>query len=202
MLEASLRKARLPPEFYLRSALRLGQALLGVRIVHRVSTTDIRVGRIVETEAYAGPSDAACHARVGPTRRNRALFGPPGHAYVFFIYGQHECFNVVCHRPGAGHAVLIRAVEPLFGIHASRRTDGPGRLTRALGLTRALDGMSLQSESLFLAARAAPVRGVARSPRVGVAYAGAIAEAPWRFFLRPSPYVSKPPKSAIGLGVG
>jgi DNA-3-methyladenine glycosylase len=155
------------------------------------------VVRIVETEAYRGPSDAACHARVGLTKRTRALLGPHGHAYVFLVYGMHECFNVVCLGEGSGHAVLVRAGEPVSGVTA--RCDGPGRLAKAMGITRADDGRDLTKPPLYLCARPKGRVDIGVSARVGVAYAGAVAEKEWRFFDRGSACVSKPPRSAIGL---
>jgi DNA-3-methyladenine glycosylase len=187
---------RLPRGFYARDALVLARALIGTYLVHGE-----RVARIVETEAYRGPKDLACHARAGQTRRTRTLFGPPGHAYVFLVYGMHECFNVVCFGEGKGHAVLVRAVEPVRGIDEGARTDGPGRLSRALGLTRAHDAADLvEGSALTLAPRTARPR-VEVSARVGVAYAGAIAEAPWRFFDAASEHVSRPSPRAVGLGL-
>lgn len=159
----------------------------------------MRALRIVETEAYRGPSDAACHARAGLTRRTRSLMGPAGHAYVFLVYGMHECFNVVCLGQGKGHAVLIRAGEAEIGVEAGVRTDGPGRVARALGITRRDDGRDLTARALFVSAREQKVK-IARGPRVGVAYAGAVAERPWRFYDAASRCVSRPPRGAIGLG--
>jgi DNA-3-methyladenine glycosylase len=185
-------------EFYARDALVVARELVGAYVVAARGGT-VRAVRIVETEAYRGPSDAACHARAGLTRRTRSLLGAPGHAYVFLVYGMHECFNVVCLREGSGHAVLIRAGEAEAGIDRRVRTDGPGRVARALGVTRADDGKDLTGAALFVSARLAKVR-TARGPRVGVAYAGAVAEKPWRFYDAVSRYVSRPPKSAIGLG--
>lgn len=156
------------------------------------------MARIVETEAYRGPKDLACHARSGLTKRTRTLYGPPGHAYVFFIYGMHDCFNVVCFAEGKGHAVLIRAVEPISGIAPDAGTAGPGRLTRALGITRADDAHDLvEGRRIFLAARDRRPRIVV-TPRVGVAYSGEWADRPWRFFDGRSRCVSKPAAKAIG----
>ncbi|AKV02493.1 DNA-3-methyladenine glycosylase II [Labilithrix luteola] len=161
----------------------------------------VRVVRIVETEAYRGPKDLASHARAGLTKRTRTLLGPHGHAYVYLIYGMYDCFNVVCFGEGTGHAVLVRAGEPVLGIASDIRTDGPGRLARALGLTRAHDAVDLvESNSVYLLPRSKrPKVGV--SARVGVAYAGEIAEAPWRFFDAESRFVSRPPAKSIGLGL-
>lgn len=185
--------SRLARSFFARDALVVARALVGVRIVHGE-----RVARIVETEAYRGPTDLACHARAGLTKRTRALFGAPGTAYVFFVYGMHECFNVVCKAQGAGHAVLVRAADILHG--TKERADGPARFTRAMKLGRQHDGASLVGDGVHLLARTERVR-VATSARVGVAYAGKWADEPWRFFDAASACVSKPPKSSIGRGV-
>ena len=185
---------RLPRSFFERDALVVARALVGTRIVHRDDDVT-RAARIVETEAYRGPKDLACHARAGLTRRTRTLFGAPGTAYVFFVYGMHECFNVVCKAEGSGHAVLVRAAEILEG--ASDRADGPGRFARAMRLSRAYDGASLLEDRVHLLPRDRRVR-VATSARVGVAYAGEWADEPYRFFDQDSAHVSKPPKSSIG----
>jgi DNA-3-methyladenine glycosylase len=187
--------ARLAPSFYARDALTVARALVGTYLVVRE-----RAVRIVETEAYRGPKDLACHARAGVTKRTRTLYGPPGRAYVFLIYGMYDCFNVVCFGEGEGHAVLIRAGEPVRGIAEGARTDGPGRLTRALGITRALDAADLVTGvGLSLAPRARRTKIVV-TPRVGVAYAGEWAERPWRFVDADSKHVSRPPARSIGLG--
>lgn len=183
-------------DFYMRDARVVARALIGTYLVH-----GDRVGRIVETEAYRGPKDLACHAKVGITKRTRTLYGPPGHAYVFLIYGMYECFNVVCFGEGKGHAVLIRGIEPVSGIADGIRTDGPGRLARALAITRAHDAVDLvEGRVLSIGPRTRRPR-IAVSARVGVAYAGEIAEAPWRFFDAESKHVSRPPPRSIGLGV-
>ena len=193
-----MRFSPLGREFFERDALRLARDLIGAYVVVRRRRI-VRAVRIVETEAYRGPADAACHARTGPTRRNRSLFGRPGHAYVFLVYGMHRCFNVVCCGEGRGHAVLIRAGEPALGIVEGVRTDGPGRVARALGLTLKDDGLDLTGGAIFVSAREGTVR-IGRGPRVGVAYAGKDAERPWRFFDSKSRHVSRPPLGAIGLG--
>ena len=181
----------LPRSFYQRDALVLARALIGARLV-----VGDRVTRIVETEAYRGPKDLACHARVGITKRTRTLYGPPGHAYVYLIYGMHDCFNVVCFAEGKGHAVLVRAVEPVTNVKGA--TAGPGRLTRALGLSRADDTADLVTgPRVTIAARERRPR-IAVTARVGVAYAGEWADRPWRFLDAESSFVSKPPAKAIG----
>jgi DNA-3-methyladenine glycosylase len=214
---AALAFAPIGHAFFARDALLVARDLVGAYLVVARPTfrrkipsgapgeiarrQGIRAVRIVETEAYRGPTDGASHARAGLTRRTRSLFGPPGHAYVFLIYGMHDCFNVVCLSEGTGHAVLIRAGEPTLGIEAEERTDGPGRVARALGLSREDDGRDLTGPELFVAPRLARVK-IARGPRVGVAYAGAIAEKPWRFYDAKSRHVSRPSPSTIGLGIG
>jgi DNA-3-methyladenine glycosylase len=185
----------LPRAFFARDAVALARALVGTYLVH-----GRRVARIVETEAYRGPRDLACHARAGLTKRTRSLLGEPGHAYVFFIYGMHDCFNVVGGAPGKGHAVLVRGGEPVLGIADGVRLDGPGRFARGLGITRALDGRDLVSPALHVAPRTRrPRLGV--TARVGVAYAGEWADRPWRFFDRDSAHVSRPSARFIGRPV-
>ena len=187
----------LPRAFYERDARLVARALVGTHLVH-----GDRVARIVETEAYRGPTDLACHARVGITKRTRTLYGPPGRAYVFLIYGMYDCFNVVCFGEGKGHAVLVRGVEPVSGIPEGVRTDGPGRLARALGITRAHDTADLVEGGVIAVLPRTKRPRIAVSARVGVAYAGAIAEAPWRFYDATSPHVSRPAPRTIGLGLG
>jgi DNA-3-methyladenine glycosylase len=190
----------LPRDFFERDALVLARALLGTRLVVRGREPhEERVARIVETEAYRGPKDLACHARAGVTKRTRTLYGPPGHAYVFLIYGMYDCFNVVSFAEGKGHAVLVRAVEPISGIpDGVKSTAGPGRLTRALAISRRDDALDLVAgERIFIAPRDRRPR-VAVTPRVGVAYAGEWADRPWRFFDRDSEHVSRPPARSIG----
>ena len=157
-------------------------------------------GVIVETEAY-DREDAASHSFRGPTPRNASMFGPPGHAYVYRSYGIHWCLNVVCREAGHGAGVLIRALEPTAGLAAMRERrgldaarllcSGPGRLCQALGVTRALDGLPLDTPPfrLLAATATAPAPGVLRGPRIGVTRA---AEVPWRFGLAGSGFVSRP----------
>jgi DNA-3-methyladenine glycosylase len=148
------------------------------------------VGRIVETEAYMGPADLAAHSSRGRTERTEVMFGPPGHAYVYFIYGFWNCMNVVTSPRGVPHAVLLRALEPVA--HLRDKTWGPGLLCRAMRIDRALNGADLCGGELWLERPrdlTAPSR-IARSPRIGVDYAGRWAKRPWRFFDRASPYVS------------
>jgi DNA-3-methyladenine glycosylase len=198
---AALRLERLGRSWYARDALVIARALIGCFVVHEDdgAAGKRRVSRIVETEAYRGPKDLASHSRAGLTKRTRALFGEEGHAYVFFIYGMHECFNVTCAGAGRGHAVLVRGGEPTEGFDEHARLDGPGRFARAMGLSRALDGADLTHGALYLCGRTRRPR-IAITPRVGVAYAGHWADRPWRFYDPSSPHVSKPPKKSIGRG--
>lgn len=180
---------RLPRSFFERDTARVARDLLGLWIVRRLDGA-FRVGRIVETEAYLGPHDRASHSSRGLTPRNRSMFGPPGHAYVYLIYGLHHCLNVVTEPAGHGAAVLLRALEPVLGLTGNPR--GPGLLCRALGVDRSLDGADLQGDSLFLAEPddSAPFH-VVRSRRIGVDYAGAWARRLLRFHIRRNPWVSR-----------
>ena len=150
-----------------------------------------REGRIVETEAYRGPEDLAAHSSRGRTPRTEVMFGPAGHAYVYFIYGFWNCLNVVTEAQGVPHAVLLRALEPVTGIED--RTWGPGLLCRAMHIDRSLNGADLCGDVLWLerppASSRRPPR-IARSKRIGVDYAGEWARRPWRFYDRDSRYVS------------
>ena len=177
----------LPLSFHSGDAVEVARSLLGMDLVHVVRGR-ARVGRIVETEAYVGPHDLACHSSKGRTKRTEVMFGPAGHAYVFLIYGMHLCVNVVV---GEGAAVLIRALEPRAGLEGVR-TDGPGRLTRALGLTMELNTLPLDREPLFIArGTALPARHIEASRRIGVDYAREWAEKPFRFHDRRSAFVSR-----------
>ncbi len=184
---------RLPESFYARPALTVARELLGAHLVVDEGGWR-RVGRIVETEAYVGEEDLACHASKGRTPRTEVLFGPPGRAYVYLIYGMYHCFNVVTDAEGVASAVLVRAVEPVEGLPPGARTDGPGRLCRALGLTLAHNRLGLQSSRLhFLAGPPVPEARVARGPRIGVDYAGEWAGKPFRLWVQDSPSVSRTP---------
>ncbi len=151
-----------------------------------------RAARIVEVEAYLGERDPASHAFRGPTPRAAVMFGRPGVAYVYFIYGNHHCMNVVAHAPGAAGAVLLRGAEPLEGLGADPRAlAGPGRLGRAFGLLTTHTGWDLVRSPLHLrAGEAVPARLVARSARIGIA-AGVTSGRAWRFSVRGSSGVSR-----------
>jgi DNA-3-methyladenine glycosylase len=177
-------------DFYSRGTLTVARELIGMHLV-RAERGTIRSGRIVETEAYQGPQDQAAHSSRGRTPRTEVMFGPPGHAYVYFIYGFWHCLNIVTAAQGVPHAVLLRALEPITGI--DDKTWGPGLLCRAMHIDRQLNGADLCGDALWLetppASSHRPAR-IARSERIGVEYAGDWARRPWRFYDRDSPYVS------------
>jgi DNA-3-methyladenine glycosylase len=190
--------APLPPAFYARPAADVAPLLIG-KVIRTTMDGEEALGRIVETEAYTGPDDPACHAaeRVGRTARNDAMFGPPGTAYVYLSYGIHWCLNAVTDREGYPAAVLIRALEPLSGLEVMRRrrgvrdrdlARGPGRLTQAMGITHALDRHPLDLPPLTIhEAPAVDPASLIAGPRVGISRA---TDWPLRFTLRGSPWVS------------
>jgi DNA-3-methyladenine glycosylase len=206
----ALRHERLRRVFYARPVLAVARDCLGKILVHD-SAEGLTAGRIVEAEAYRGPEDRAAHSFGGRrTERTEAMFGAAGHAYVFFVYGMHWHFNLVAGEVGEPHAVLIRALEPIAGLElmarrrgmpAERRelTNGPGKLCEAFGIGREQYSCDLTSGRLYLAEDpvAARLPRVARSPRVGIGYAGAWAARPWRFFVPTNPYVSRPPRARV-----
>jgi DNA-3-methyladenine glycosylase len=181
--------------FYRRPATEVARDLLGKVLVHGATG-----GIIVETEAYLGLRDAASHAYCGMTARNKVMFGPPGYAYVYFIYGMYECVNVVAEEEGSAGAVLIRALEPVMGVDlmqirrpgAKRLRDlasGPGKLTIAMGITRALNGVDVTKGSLVVRdRRGAEAFGITAGPRIGITKC---ADWPLRFTITGSEFVSK-----------
>jgi len=181
---------KLPRAFYARDTRTVAKELLGKALVH-VDGGVRRAARIVETEAYHGPADLASHARKGPTPRAAIMFGPPGVAYVYLIYGTSHCMNVVTGPEGFPSAVLLRAAEPLEGcLHSTR---GPGNLCRALAITRVHDnGRDLAGDDLFVEDGPPPAERIVAGPRVNVHYSGEWAEKPWRYALAGSPWVSRP----------
>jgi DNA-3-methyladenine glycosylase len=181
---------KLPRSFYDRDTVTVARELLGHWLVH-VSKGRERVGRIVEVEAYLGPHDLAAHSSRGLTQRTSVMFGPPGHAYVYFIYGMYYCMNVVTEREGHASAVLLRAIEPVKNIEG--RTQGPGLLCRAMAIDRRLNAHDLLSENFYIApaAEAAVFEIVAR-PRIGVAFARHWARRRLRFYIKGSVFVSRP----------
>src|SRR5688572_28743923 len=192
----------LPRAFFARPVLRVGRDCIGKHLVYD-SPEGLCVGRIVEAEAYRGPEDRAAHSFGGRrTARTEVMFGPPGFAYVFFVYGLHHQMNLVTTAVGMPHAVLLRAVEPVEGaeLMAARRgiamgrrqlTNGPGKLCQAFAIDRTDNGVDLTRPPLFLC-EGAPPRRVARATRVGIDYAGEWSTRLWRFYDPESRYVSVP----------
>jgi DNA-3-methyladenine glycosylase len=189
----------MPRDFYDRPAAQVAPDLLG-KVLLRRTPDGLAGGIIVETEAYLH-DDPACHAVNGPTPRNRSMFGPPGHAYVYFIYGCHYCANAVCGPEGVGEAVLIRALEPKEGIALMRHrrpgvldralANGPAKLCVALDIARSLDGADLcspRSGIWIAAAQAAKPETIATGPRIGITKATGLH---LRFFWRNSAFVSR-----------
>jgi DNA-3-methyladenine glycosylase len=180
--------SKLPRSFYSQETLTVARELIGMHLVHR-GPRGLQVGRIVETEAYKGPKDLAAHSSKGRTARTEVMFGPPGHAYVYLIYGFWHCLNVVTADHGVPHAVLLRGLEPIEGI--GNTTHGPGLLCRALHIDKSLNGADLTLSQLWIEKPADYAKPkIDRATRIGVDYAGDWAKKPWRFFDRESPYVS------------
>lgn len=190
----------LPRDFYNRDTLEVARDMLGCWLVREHNGARI-AARIVETEAYCGAEDSACHAHKRRSPRTEAMFGPPGHAYVYLVYGMHWLLNVVTEPDGSPCAVLIRAVEPVLNEAAMRTirqasgkqlSNGPGKLTRALTIDKALYGHDMtQSEELWISA-ASHDAAIASGPRVGIDYAQPEhRDAPWRLWLEGNPWVSK-----------
>ncbi|MEX2263034.1 MAG: DNA-3-methyladenine glycosylase [Bryobacteraceae bacterium] len=181
--------------FYNRGAVPVARDLLG-----KILEYGPVAGRIVETEAYLGNDDLAAHSARGLTPRTRVIFGPPGHAYVYFIYGMHECLNLICEPEGTPGCVLIRSVEPVAGVDLMRArrpkargvdelASGPGRLTQAMGITRALNGVDVTEGALVV--REPETREdfeVLVTPRIGIRQC---ADLPLRFSIAGSPFVSR-----------
>jgi DNA-3-methyladenine glycosylase len=181
---------KLPRRFYNRDTIQVAQELLGKYLVHVAGGVE-QVGRIVEVEAYLGPHDKAAHSARGLTERTKVMFGPPGHAYVYLIYGIHCCMNIVTQREGHASAVLLRGIEPVRNIPG--RTQGPGLLCKAMHIDRRLNGHDLISDNFYVARPAKPETfTIVKRPRIGVDYAGHWARRLLRFYIKGNAYVSKP----------
>ena len=196
----ALTTPRLPRRFFVRDPVVLARDLLG-RVLFYKAPEGLLAGRIVETEAYTGAADPASHAFRGRTARNAVMFGPAGHAYVYFTYGMHHCLNVTAGAQGTAGAVLLRALEPLAGVEImrargdhgpeSRLLSGPGKVGRAFGLSLVDNGRDFTRGPLGLATGApVPDREVAISRRIGISRA---VDLPYRFAVLSSPSVSKAP---------
>ncbi len=185
----------LPRSFYARKTVTVARSLLGKLLVHGESA-----GRIVETEAYLGNDDLAAHSSRGITERTKVIFGPPGHAYVYFIYGMYECLNIVAEPENTPGCVLIRALEPAGGIDEMRLrrpgarkledlASGPGKLTLAMGITRALNGADLLHSPLRVyKPKHEPAIRIRTTPRIGIRHC---ADWPLRFVIEGNRFVSK-----------
>jgi DNA-3-methyladenine glycosylase len=195
------RVSALEAAWFDRPAADLARVLLGSRLVH-VDRDGTVGGRIVEVEAYRGPEDLAAHSARGRTNRNAVMFGPPGHLYVYLIYGLHHCLNVVAGPGRKPEAVLIRALALDDGVDLARErrgaavadarlASGPGNVGRALGVDRRLNGVGLLDGPVRVEPRTGPQPRVSRGPRIGVAYAGPWAERRLRFWITDDPHVSR-----------
>lgn len=187
--------SKLKRDFYANpNCAQVAQQLIGKTLVVNKPGQPKRVGRIVETEAYLGPHDLAAHSSKGVTARTQIMFGEPGHVYVYLIYGMHHCMNLVSGPVGSGSGILLRALEPIEGILLP--TNGPGRLCKALGVTRADYGTDVCEDQIYvLDTPLAQGERIEKSPRIGVDYAGEWAHELLRFSIKNNPYVSKPRKS-------
>ena len=190
---------KLTRDFYLRPALSVARDLIGKQLVHVTPEGTVK-GIIVETEAYLGKADPAAHSyKAPPTGRTAIQYGPGGYAYIYTIYGLHCCMNVVTNLPQVPEVVLIRALEPVDGLSlmASRRRSqnryalcsGPGKLTQAMGITRADYGEDLCGDTLYIEGTGAAPE-IAATRRINIDYAGEAASYPWRFVWKESPFLS------------
>jgi DNA-3-methyladenine glycosylase len=189
----------LPRSFYDKGTVTTARALLNKNLV-RVIGRAVLIGRIVEVEAYGGRNDPASHAYRGATPRNMPMFGQPGHAYIYFTYGNHYCLNVTTQRAGVAGAVLLRAVEPLKGLEVMKRfrpgvselqlTNGPGKLTKAFAIDRSLNEIDLTRQGpLFIGKASGEIQStIKRSARIGITLG---IERLWRFYIQPSKYISR-----------
>lgn len=191
---------KLPRGFYEQTTTDVARQLLGKYLVRRHEDGDT-IGRIVETEAYVGPHDLACHASKGRTARTEVMFGPAGRAYVYFIYGFYNMLNLVTEAKDYPAAVLIRAVEPVDGIELMKErrknsllrnlASGPGKLCQAFAVDRTLNGANLCGSLIYIEDRGEPVPKLQATARIGVDYAGKWKDKPYRFLVRGSEFVSK-----------
>lgn len=190
--------------FFARDPRRVARQILGKVLIRECERVHL-AARIVEVEAYLGAEDPAAHSAAGRTLRNAVLFGPPGHAYVYFIYGNHYCLNVSCEPEGHAGSLLFRALEPLSGVEEMARarkiqvrdardltklTSGPGRLCQAFGITRVRDNdrdLTLPVSGLWIGDDGYHARNIVQAPRVGITKA---AEMPLRYFLQGNAFVS------------
>lgn len=194
---------RIERKFYMRDAVTVGKDILGKIIVKKTADGKIMSGRITEVEAYMGATDKASHSYGGKrTKRTEVMYKEGGYSYVFLIYGMYECFNVTVGKKGDPQAVLIRGVEPLENknfMWEKRKvkkekdiSNGPGKLTKALGITREDNGVDLVAgENLWLEDDGYKVKDIVETTRIGIDYAEEDALKPWRFYIKDSEFISK-----------
>lgn len=183
---------KLSRAFYAQDTKLVARELLGKYLVHEMNGIK-RIGKIVETEAYLGPHDLAAHSCKGLTPRTKVMFGPPGYAYVYLIYGIHHCMNVVTQEEGHASAVLLRAIEPIANIET--RTQGPGLLCKAMQINKNHNEHDLLSDNFYIAdaidaQEQSPIKIIKR-PRIGVDYAGEWAKKLLRFYIQDNAFISK-----------
>jgi DNA-3-methyladenine glycosylase len=196
--------AKLKRDFFMQPTEEVARQLLGKVLIYKVNSNTVLAGLIVETEAYLGLRDPACHSYGGrKTKRNATLYMMGGHSYIYFVYGMHYCFNIVTRSESEPEAVLVRALEPLQGIETMKvnrgntkltsLTNGPAKLCQALKLTTAFDKIDLvhNKSILFIAESHRRPSTIERGPRIGIDYAGKATSWPLRFFYSDNPFVSK-----------
>jgi DNA-3-methyladenine glycosylase len=180
---------KLSRSFYAQDTITVAKALLGKCLIHVVDGVE-HIGKIIEVEAYLGAQDLAAHSSKGVTKRTQIMYGPPGFAYVYLIYGMYSCLNVVTEKEGIGSAVLLRALEPIKNIQ--NRTEGPGLLCKAMHIDRRLNGHDLLSDDFYIADPGISEKLVIiKTPRIGVAYAKHWANRLLRFYIRDNRFVSR-----------
>lgn len=180
---------KLPRKFYDRDTIVVAKELLGKYLIH-ISQGVKKIGKIVEVEAYLGQHDLAAHSSKGCTARTKVMFGPPGHAYVYMIYGMYYCVNIVTEQAGHASAVLLRALAPIKNI--DERTQGPGLLCKAMGIDNKLNGHDLISDNFYIASiEESDPFNIVKKPRIGVDYAKHWAKKYLRFYIKDNPFVSK-----------
>lgn len=180
---------KLARQFYNRATITVAKDLLGKYLVH-ISGDIKRIGKIVEVEAYLGSHDLAAHSSKGLTKRTQIMFGPPGYAYVYLIYGMYYCMNVVTEAKGHGSAILLRAIEPIQNI--SGKTQGPGLLSKAMQINKNMNGHNLLSDDFYIAeAKTSSYFKIVKKPRIGVNYAKHWAKRHLRFYIQGNPFVSQ-----------
>jgi DNA-3-methyladenine glycosylase len=195
-------KKILPLKFYQRDTLIVAEELLGKLLILNLNGSKL-IGRIVETEAYIGFEDKACHVSRGKTKRNEVMFGRAGHVYIYMIYGMYHCLNIVTEKKDFPAAVLVRAIEPIQGLNKMKKnrkqdniyklTNGPGKLCQAMKIDRKLNGEKINSIKIHIKDDEIGIlsNNIMKTKRVGVDYAGESAKLPWRFYIKNSRYISQ-----------